>query len=310
MPSGLAALLDDVAAITKLAAASIDDVGAAAGRAGAKAAGVVVDDTAVTPRYVTGFTPDRELPIIARIARGSLRNKLLILLPAALALSAFLPWAITPLLMLGAAYLCFEGSEKVWLALAGERHSLAEEAAELNSAEHEREMVAGAVRTDFILSAEIMAIALGEVATEPFWTRAAILALVGIAITIGVYGVVGLIVKMDDIGLHLAGRKDPVSRALGRALVHAMPGLMSALSVVGIAAMIWVGGGIIVHGLETFGVSALGHAIHRAGEAAGQALPAVAGAVQWSVEAAGSGLAGLAIGVLLVAAHQKLAGKH
>ena len=166
MPSGLAALLDDVAAIAKLAAASIDDVGAAAGRAGAKAAGVVIDDTAVTPRYVTGFTPDRELPIIARIAKGSLRNKLLVLLPAALALSALLPWAITPLLMLGAAYLCFEGAEKVWEAVAEPEHSLAEDVAELSSADHEREMVAGAVRTDFILSAEIMAIALAEVAGE------------------------------------------------------------------------------------------------------------------------------------------------
>ena len=310
MPSGLAALLDDIAAITKLAAASIDDVGAAAGRAGAKAAGVVVDDTAVTPRYVTGFTPDRELPIIARIAKGSLRNKLLILLPGALALSALLPWAITPLLMLGAAYLCFEGSEKVWLALAGEEHSLAEEAAELNSAEHERKMVAGAVRTDFILSAEIMAIALAEVATEPFWTRAAILALVGIAITIGVYGVVGLIVKMDDIGLHLAARRDRGSRVLGRALVHAMPRLMSVLSAVGIAAMIWVGGGIIVHGLEEFGLTAIGHAIHDAGEAAGHAVPAVGDAIEWTVGAAGSGLVGLAIGGLIVAAHHKLARKH
>jgi hypothetical protein len=310
MPSGLAALLDDVAAIAKLAAASVDDVGAAAGRAGVKAAGVVVDDTAVTPRYVTGFTPDRELPIIARIAKGSLRNKLLILLPAALALSALLPWAITPLLMLGGAYLCFEGTEKVWEALARKEHSLAEEAAELNSAEHERQMVAGAVRTDFILSAEIMAIALAEVANEPFWTRAAILAVVGIAITVGVYGVVGLIVKMDDIGLHLAQRRDSGSKALGRALVHAMPRLMAVLSIVGIAAMIWVGGGIVVHGLEEFGLSALGHAIHDAAEAAGHATPAVGGAVEWLVGAAGAGLVGLATGGVIVAAHHKLAHRH
>src|SRR3546814_370016 len=220
MPSGLAALLDDVAAIAKLSAASIDDIGAAASRAGMKAAGVVVDDTAVTPRYVTGFTPDRELPIIARIAKGSLKNKLLIILPVALALSALLPWAITPLLMLGGAYLCYEGAEKVWEAVSGAKHSLAEVAAELNSEDHERKMVAGAVRTDFILSAAIMAIALAEVASEPFLTRAAILALVAVAIHIGVYGAVGLIVKMDDIGLHLAERRDAGSRALGRALVH------------------------------------------------------------------------------------------
>jgi predicted DNA repair protein MutK len=310
MPSGLAALLDDIAAITKLTAASIDDVGAAAGRAGFKAAGVVVDDTAVTPRYVTGFTPDRELPIIARIAKGSLRNKLFILLPAALALSALLPWAITPLLMLGAAYLCFEGTEKVASALTESDHSLAEEIAELNSPEHERKMIAGAVRTDFILTAEIMAIALAEVASEPFWTRAAILALVGIAITLGVYGVVGLIVKMDDIGLHLAERRDRMSRAAGRALVYAMPRLMSVLSVVGIAAMIWVGGGIIVHGLEQFGFSAIGHFIHDLAESASHAVPALGGTVEWIVGAAGSGLLGLAVGAVIVAVHHKLARKH
>jgi predicted DNA repair protein MutK len=310
MPSGLAALLDDVAAIAKLAAASIDDVGAAAGRAGAKAAGVVIDDTAVTPRYVTGFTPDRELPIIARIAKGSLKNKLLILLPAALALSALLPWAITPLLMLGAAYLCFEGAEKVWEAVSEPDHSLAEDAAELGSADHEREMVSGAIRTDFILSAEIMAIALAEVADEAFWTRAAILALVAVAITIGVYGLVGLIVKMDDIGLHLAERRSRLARALGRGLVHAMPKVMSALSTIGIAAMIWVGGGIIVHGLEVFGFAAVAHGLHDAGAAAGHSVPAVGGAIEWAVGAAGSGLVGLMLGALIVLVHHKVARKH
>lgn len=310
MPSGLAALLDDVAAIAKLAAASIDDVGAAAGRAGAKAAGVVIDDTAVTPRYVTGFTPDRELPIIGRIAKGSLRNKLLILLPAALALSALLPWAITPLLMLGAAYLCFEGAEKVWEAVSEPEHSLAEDAAELSSAEHERHMVSGAIRTDFILSAEIMAIALAEVADETFLTRAAILSVVAIAITAGVYGLVGLIVKMDDIGLHLAERTSRGARALGRGLVHAMPKVMAALSTIGIAAMIWVGGGIIVHGLEVFGFDAPAHILHDAGEAAGHAVPAMAGAVEWTVGAAGSGLIGLGLGALIVLVHHKVARKH
>lgn len=310
MPSGLAALLDDVAAIAKLSAASIDDIGAAASRAGMKAAGVVVDDTAVTPRYVTGFTPDRELPIIARIAKGSLRNKLLIILPVALALSALLPWAITPLLMLGGAYLCYEGAEKVWEAVSGAKHSLAEVAAELNSEDHERKMVAGAVRTDFILSAEIMAIALAEVASEPFFTRAAILALVAVAITIGVYGAVGLIVKMDDIGLHLAERRDAGSRALGRALVHAMPRLMAALSVVGIAAMIWVGGGIIVHGLEEFGFAGLAHGIHDVAEVAGHTTPALGGIVEWTIGAAGAGLVGLVIGALIVAGHHQLARGH
>jgi hypothetical protein len=310
MPSGLAALLDDVAVIAKLAAASVDDVGAAAGRAGFKAAGVVVDDTAVTPRYVTGFTPDRELPIIARIAKGSMRNKLLILLPAALALSALLPWAIMPLLMLGAAYLCFEGAEKVWETVSRKEHSLAEDAAELNSAEHEAAMVSGAVRTDFILSAEIMAIALAEVASEPFLTRALILAVVAVAITVGVYGFVGLIVKMDDIGLHLAQRRNPGSRALGRGLVFAMPHLLSFLSIVGIAAMIWVGGGIIVHGLEEFGVAAPAHVLHDAGEAAAHALPAVGGALEWAVGAAGAGILGLALGAAIVAVHHAVAHRH
>jgi uncharacterized protein len=296
MPGGLAALLDDVAAVAKLAAASIDDVGAAAGRAGFKAAGVVVDDTAVTPRYVTGFTPDRELPIIWRIAKGSLRNKLLIILPVALALSALLPAAITPLLMLGGAYLCFEGAEKVWHELAHKEESEAELAAELNSADHEREMVAGAIRTDFILSAEIMAIALAEVAAEPLAMRAGILGLVAAAITFGVYGAVGLIVKMDDVGLHLAERRNPGTRALGRGLVHAMPKVMAALSTVGIAAMIWVGGGIIVHGLAEFGVDGPEHVIHDLAVAAGHSVPALDGPIEWTVGAAGSGLLGLAVG--------------
>ena len=303
MPGGLAALLDDVAAIAKLTAASIDDIGAAAGRAGVKAAGVVVDDTAVTPRYVTGFTPDRELPIIWRIARGSLKNKLFIILPVALALSALVDWAITPLLMIGGAYLCFEGAEKVWEAVSTKEESLAEVAAELNSIDHERHMVAGAIRTDFILSAEIMAIALAEVATEPFPLRAAILAIVAVAITLGVYGVVGLIVKMDDVGLHLAQRRASGTRALGRGLVHAMPIVMKALSIVGIAAMIWVGGGIIVHGLEEFGLGGIAHFIHDLAEAVAHVVPAVESLVEWVVGAIGSGLVGLAIGGVIVVVH-------
>ena len=310
MPSGLAALFDDIAVIAKLAAASIDDVGAAAGRAGMKAAGVVVDDTAVTPRYVTGFTPDRELPIIWRIAKGSLKNKLLILLPAALALSAFLPWAVTPLLMLGGAYLCFEGAEKVWEAFSGQKHSLAEDAAVLDTAEHEKQMVSGAVRTDFILSAEIMAIALNEVADEPFATRAIILAVVAVAITAGVYGLVALIVKMDDIGLHLAQRRNGAAQAFGRGLVHAMPKLLAFLSIVGIAAMIWVGGGIIVHGLEEFGLGGIAHLLHDAGEAAAHALPAAGSFLEWLVGAIGSGVLGLALGAAIVAVHHAVARKH
>lgn len=296
MASGLFALLDDVATITKLAAASIDDVGAAAGKAGVKAAGVVVDDTAVTPRYVHGVTPDRELPIIARIAKGSIFNKIVILLPAALLLTALLPWAITPLLMLGGAYLCFEGVEKLIEAASGHGHGKVEDTTAVESGDVEKQMVSGAVRTDFILSAEIMAIALAEVAGRPLLVQAGALALVAVAITVAVYGVVGLIVKMDDIGLHLAQRRQESVRAFGCSLVRGMPVVMNLLSVVGVAAMIWVGGGIFVHGLEEFSLDAVPHAVHAVAEAAAHAVPVAQGLVGWLVTAVGSGLVGLVIG--------------
>ncbi|NNM77424.1 DUF808 domain-containing protein [Sphingomonas sp. ID1715] len=300
MASGLFALLDDVATITKIAAASIDDVGAAAGKAGIKAAGVVVDDTAVTPRYVHGFTPDRELPIIARIAKGSLFNKLIILLPAALLLTAFLPWAITPLLMLGGTYLCFEGVEKLIGAVRGDGGGDVDDPLCTESSELEKQMVSGAVRTDFILSAEIMAIALAQVSDQPLVTQGAALALVGVGITVAVYGAVGLIVKMDDIGLHLSKGRMGAMRALGRGLVKAMPILMNFLSVVGVAAMIWVGGGIIVHGLEEFGLEALPHALHEIAARAGHAVPVAQGLVEWLVTAIGSGIIGLVVGGIVV----------
>ncbi len=226
MAGGLVALLDDVVAMAKLAAASVDDVAAAAGKASAKAAGVVVDDTAVTPRYVQGFTPDRELPIIKRIAVGSLRNKLLIITPAALVLSQFIPWVLTPILMLGGTYLCYEGAEKIWEKVAG--HEEHETPAAAVDDDHEKTMVTSAIRTDFILSAEIMVIALNEVDDEPFVSRAVILVLVAIGITVLVYGVVGLIVKMDDIGLHLAGRESGTARTIGRG-----PGRRDAEAAVG-----------------------------------------------------------------------------
>jgi uncharacterized protein len=310
MPGGLAALLDDVAAIAKIAAASVDDVAAGAGRAGLKTAGVVVDDTAVTPRYVTGFTPDRELPIIAKIAKGSLFNKLAIILPAALLLSAFLPWAITPVLMLGGTYLCYEGAEKVWEWLSGTSAADDIDAEVLADPAHEAKMVSGAIRTDFILSTEIMVIALAEVAGDPLLTRAIVLAIIAVVITVGVYGAVGLIVKMDDIGLHLAEREQAGTRAFGRGLVRAMPKVMAALSMIGIAAMIWVGGGIILHGLEEFGLTAPAHAIEAIAETVAHGLGRTADVVEWIVGALGAGLLGLIWGGMIVAVHHLFARRH
>jgi len=309
MASGLVALLDDIAGITKLAAASLDDVGAAAGKASVKAAGVVVDDTAVTPRYVVGLAPERELPIIAKIAVGSLRNKLLILLPAALLLSAFAPWAITPLLMAGGAFLCFEAAEKLIEAMSGGH---GEEAASTaaDPAALEREKVSGAIRTDLILSAEIMAIALNDVSASPILTQAVALILVAIAITAGVYGVVGFIVKMDDIGLHLARGGRGAIAALGRGLVRGMPAVMSALATIGTAAMLWVGGGILVHGAEVLGFEAPAHGIESAGHAARRAVPLVSGVAAWIVEAIGAAVVGLVVGGAITLGLHKLRPAH
>ncbi len=295
MPTGLVALLDDIAGITKLAAASLDDIAATTGKAGSKAIGVVVDDAAVTPRYMVGFEPKRELPMIGKIALGSFRNKLVFILPAALALSAFAPWLLTPLLMIGGTYLCFEGAEKILEAFGG-GHAEEVVAEPIDAATLEAQKVSGAIRTDFILSAEIMVIALSDVATKPIWEQAIVLALVGIVITIGVYGVVALIVKMDDIGLHLAQRSSAVVQAIGRGLVKGMPIVMSALSVIGTAAMVWVGGQIIVHGIEEFGFTTLPHWIHDTAEAASHAVPFAKGAVNWVMNAFFSGIVGLILG--------------
>ena len=299
MPSGLVALLDDVSLIARAAAASLDDMGAAAAKAGSKAAGVVIDDAAVTPSYVTEFTPDRELPIIWKIAKGSLKNKLLILLPAALLLSAFLPWAITPLLMLGGLFLCYEGAEKLMEKLGAEEHGETLEDPILDLAEFERQRVAGAIRTDLILSAEIMAIALAELAEAPLLQRGVALAAVGIAITVLVYGAVALIVKMDDIGLHIARGESRGSKALGGLLVRAMPPLLAVLATVGTAAMLWVGGGIVLHGLEELGWHAPADAAHGIQHAVEHATGRLAGVLGWLSYAVVSALVGIALGAAI-----------
>jgi predicted DNA repair protein MutK len=308
MSGGLLALFDGIAALAKVAAASVDDIAGQAAKAGTKAAGVVIDDTAVTPRYVTGFSPARELPIIGRIALGSLKNKLLILLPAAMALSLLLPQAITPLLMIGGAYLCYEGAEKVYEFLVPHGPHAPEEELEtatLDAKALEDQKIAGAIKTDFILSAEIMAITLANIPGDKTVTQAIILAIVGIGITAAVYGVVALIVKADDLGLALA-RLAPQSpaaaplRATGRAIVQAMPYLLSALAAIGTAAMIWVGGGIILHGLEAYGLGWPSHAIQDAGAAVARAVPVAKPMVAWLVEAAGAGVVGFGIGLLAI----------
>ena len=300
MSGGLVALLDDIAALAKLAAASLDDVGAAAGRASAKAAGVVIDDTAVTPRYVHGLQPDRELPIIKKIAIGSLRNKLLLILPAALLLSQFLPWALTPLLMLGGTYLCYEGAEKIWEKVSG--HASGHETPATDQGDdQEATMVAGAIRTDFILSSEIMVIALNEVDNEPLVSRAIILVVVAIAITLGVYGVVGLIVKMDDIGLHLAQKDSRIVQAVGRGLVAGMPKLLSALALIGTIAMLWVGGHILLVGADELGLHAPYGVVHHLEEAVAGATGAVGGALGWLTNTALSAVVGLVVGAAVVA---------
>ncbi|MEO3756670.1 DUF808 domain-containing protein [Mycobacterium sp. B14F4] len=301
MSAGLFGLLDDVAVLARMAAASVDDIGAAAGRATAKAAGVVVDDTAVTPQYVHGIAAERELPIIKRIAIGSLRNKLLFILPAALLLSQFLPQALTPLLMLGATYLCFEGAEKVWSRISkhGGHDDHAAPAA-VEGPDAEKFMVTGAIRTDFILSAEIMVIALNEVADESFWPRLIILAVVAVVITIAVYGVVAGIVKMDDIGLTLTQRSSAFAQKVGRGLVRGMPKLLAALSLIGTVAMLWVGGHILLIGSDELGWHLPYGVVHHLEEAVHHAVPGVGGVLAWLVNTAASAVIGLIVGAVVV----------
>jgi len=302
MSVGLIALLDDVAAMAKLAAASIDDVSAAAARASAKAAGVVIDDAAVTPRYVTGLSPERELPIIGRIAAGSLRNKLLFLLPAALALSAWAPWALTPLLMLGGAYLCFEGAEKIieyFFPHKFKTHDISEAIQKGALKEHEESTVKGAIRTDFILSAEIMAISLSTISDESLWQQALILVVVSLFITATVYGVVAMIVKMDDIGLHLCREHTGFLAHLGSGLVRAMPKILAALTVVGTIAMLWVGGGIIVHGLEELGLHWPAERIEGISHILAANENTFSDMLHWLIHAIGAAIVGTIVGSVL-----------
>lgn len=308
MAGGLVGLLDDVAALAKLAAASIDDVGVAAGRASAKAAGVVVDDAAVTPAYVKGLAAERELPIIKKIATGSLRNKMLFILPAVLLLSEFVPLLVEIILICGGIYLCFEGAEKVYHKLKGDDHSHDVPAA-AQGPEAEATTIASAVRTDFILSAEIMVIALKEVIDEGIVQRAIIMVVVALLITVVVYGAVALIVKMDDIGLSLAQRDSESSQRVGRMMVSGMPILLKWLTVIGTAAMLWVGGHIILVGAMELGWTGPYDVVHDLEE--GVKVGGIGGVLAWLVNTAISAVIGLIVGALAVAVFMQLPfGKH
>lgn len=299
MAGGLVGLFDDVAALAKLAAASIDDVGAAAGRASMKAAGVVVDDTAVTPTYVHGLAAERELPIIRRIASGSIKNKLLFILPAALILSEFVPTLVEIILIAGGTFLCYEGAHKIVHAIKGDDHDHDVPAA-TKGPEAEEATVSGAIRTDFILSGEIMIIALKEVIDEPFLSRAIILAVVAILITVIVYGLVALIVKMDDVGLMMTQQESEGSQRLGRLLVMGMPKVLTFLSVVGTAAMLWVGGHILVVGAHELGWDWPYDLVHDA-EHAVDDVGRVGGMLGWSVNTAISAAIGFVWGSVTMA---------
>ena len=300
--SGLLALLDDVAGIAKVAAASVDDIAGQAAKAGSKAAGALIDDAAVSPKYVHGFDASREIPIIWRITRGSLINKLVILLPIAILLSQFAPWAISPLLMLGGCYLCFEGAEKIAHSLhPGEGHGPEVNPTPVDAGHLEEKRARGAIKTDFILSAEIMTIALSTIpASDTLWTKALILFVVAIGITVAVYGAVALIVKADDLGVHLATGRSGALASLGRGIVKVMPGLMKTLTIVGTAAMLWVGGNIILHGLSEMGWQVIYGWIEETAAKAAEAVPRAPGAVAWMTTAFFDGIFGLLLGLILI----------
>ena len=308
MSTGLIALLDDVAALAKVAAASLDDAAAQASKAGAKAAGIVIDDAAVTPRYVVGFTADRELPIIWKIAVGSLKNKLLFLLPGALLLNFVAPWIIVPLLMLGGLYLCLEGYEKVHDLVSPHGKDAhvkkppdddGDGKPDMTMAEFEDAKVASAIRTDFILSAEIMAITLAAVATAPMWLQGGVLAMVGLGMTLLVYGAVAIIVKADDVGLAWSQSPNTGLASLGRGIVSGMPVFLKVLSYIGMVAMLWVGGGIIIHGLYELGFKVPEYTLKGWSEAAGALVPAASGFIGWLVTASVGAVVGLVLGAIV-----------
>jgi uncharacterized protein len=292
MPSGFFALLDDISALVKASAASLDDVPTQVAKTTGKVSGIVIDDTAVTPKYVVGLDPSRELSIIFQIAKKSLINKILILSPAALLLGYFAPWAITPILMLGGAYLCFEGYEKVHSLFSKQHHvhTETEEVKVITPEELEKQRVTGAVRTDIILSAEIIAIAYSQVTGETILNQIVVMLAVAIFITVAVYGFVGLIVKADDIGVHLAQDKyHSITQKLGRGIVKFMPHFLRILSYVGTAAMLWVGAEIIAHGIP-----ATSHLLHNLEQALAH-IPAIA----WLAKALACAVAGLIIGLVV-----------
>lgn len=310
MAGGLVALLDDIAALVKVTAASLDDIAVGAAKASVKSLGVVVDDAAVTPQYVQGLSPKRELPIIWKIAVGSIRNKLLIILPVILLLSQFAPWALTPILMIGGTYLVFEGAEKVLEAVGVIKHHGSGSA---DGVRNEKSIIGAAVRTDLVLSAEIMVISLNEVAHETLLNRALILIMIAFAMTVGVYGVVGLIVKMDDVGLHLAQKSSKFAQKVGRGLVKGMPILMSVLGKVGVVAMLWVGGHLLLVGMDELGFHAPYGFVHHMEILVHDATGSAGAVLGWLVNTAFSCVAGFIVGCVVTAVVlgiKKLRAKH
>lgn len=304
MAGGLAALLDDVAVLARKAAVTLDDVAALTGQTATRSTALIIDDAAVTPSLVQGASPARELPVIWRITKGSLRNKLLIVLPIILLLAWLAPWVMSPILMVGGAYLAFEGAEKIWEYVSGKGHGEHRDeegpAAEGDQAEpyNEDKMVKNAITTDLILSAEIMVISFNAVSDQPFWTRLLTLIAVGVIVTVGVYGVVGLLIKIDDMGLSLIKKNNNEggAAAFGRFMVKGMPYVLTTLSVIGTAAMLWVGGHILISGASDLGWHWPADVLHSFAELGGDN-----GFMTWLLDTVGSAIVGLVVGLIITA---------